>query len=56
VATFALVIEERRVGRALGLWDAFPQLGPKTVAKVGMPFWPDWGGSPAEPESHDVIG
>ena len=38
VATFVLLLEERRIGRSVGLWDVVPGLAPGTVARIG-PVW-----------------
>jgi hypothetical protein len=35
----ALLVDERRIGRRIGLWDVYPSLGPRTATVVGQRLW-----------------
>jgi hypothetical protein len=42
MATFVLLLEERRIGRSVGLWDVVPRLAPGPVVRIGPPSLPSW--------------
>ena len=41
LATFVLLLEERRIGRPVGLWDVVPRLAPGPVVRIGVGSWSD---------------